>query len=229
MIRVVAVDGPAASGKSSTGAEVARRLNYLHVDSGALYRAVTLVALGLEAAAGAGEILAAAEGRRLDLEERDGAAVVVLDGRPAEGVIRTAAVTAAVSRVSAIPEVRDWVNRRLRAFAGRGRGVVVDGRDIGTAVFPAAPVKIYLLAGPEERARRRLQQRAEETGPDAVAREAGLLRARDQADASRPVAPLRPAPDAVHLDTSTMTQAEVVTAILAAVRRSPLQGDVPAA
>lgn len=223
--RVVAIDGPAASGKSSTAAAVARRLGFLHVDSGALYRAMTLVALDLPAGAGAGEIIRAAERRDLRLRVEGDRVWVLLEGGDAEPRIRSREVTAHVSAVSALPQVREWINRRLRALAEGGRPLVLDGRDIGTAVFPDAVVKVFLVASPDVRAERRLQQIGAARDPEAVTSEAARIAARDQADSSRDIAPLRAAEDAVHLDTSNLSFEQQVGRIVALVQASPLSRD----
>lgn len=222
MIRVIAIDGPAASGKSSTGALVARRLGWAHLDSGALYRALTLAALdNLDQPSWSGQrIVALAE----DLPVR---LVLVSDvfrpevaGVDVEEAIRSERVTRHVSAVAAIPEVRTWVNARQReAAAGHSSGVVVDGRDIGTVVFPDAPLKIFLTATPDERARRRLSQRGRAIGADEVRRESQALAARDEADATRPVAPLKPAPDAVLLDSTSLTLEEQVRQVVELAQR----------
>jgi CMP/dCMP kinase len=222
MIPVVAIDGPAASGKSSTAEAVARRLGLLHVDSGALYRGVTRVALDLPAAASVAEILRAAEERGLALRAGGTVAELVLDGRQAEPLIRTHQVTAGVSAISAIPAVREWVNVRLRALAGEGRVLVLDGRDIGTAVFPDAAVKVFLVAPPDVRAGRRLRQRGETVTPEQMAEETSRIARRDEADSTRAVAPLRPAPDAVQLDTSALSFEEQVDRIVQLVRQAGL-------
>src|ERR1044071_3188430 len=152
---VIAIDGPAASGKTTTAAAVARVLGLTHLDSGAVYRALTAVARELSDRSAAA-IVRSAEARGLGLRQAGGGLVPFLDGQDAESRIRTPEVTALVSDVSALPEVRAWVNARLRdaVAAGAGRPIVLDGRDIGTAVFPEAPVKIFLTATPEARARR---------------------------------------------------------------------------
>jgi cytidylate kinase len=222
VIRVIAIDGPAASGKSSTGALVARRLGWAHLDSGALYRALTLAALdNLDQPSWSGQrIVALAE----DLPVR---LVLVSDvfrpevaGVDVEEAIRSERVTRHVSAVAAIPEVRTWVNARQReAAAGHSSGVVVDGRDIGTVVFPDAPLKIFLTATPDERARRRLSQRGRAIGADEVRRESQALAARDEADATRPVAPLKPAPDAVLLDSTALTLEEQVRQVVELAQR----------
>jgi cytidylate kinase len=203
-LRLIAIDGPAASGKSSTAAAVARGLGWIHVDSGALYRTVTWLAV-VGQLDEPGAIVAAADAADVTLE-RDGTTLEVrLGGREVESSIRSEAVTARVSEVAAIPAVRDWVNQRLRAAVATWGGGVMDGRDIGTAVFSDAPLKVFLTATPEARARRRLQQGGIEGNPVAVAAEAARLAERDRLDASRAVAPLRQAEDAKLLDTTAMT------------------------
>jgi len=214
---VLAIDGPAASGKSTTAGAVARELGALHLDSGALYRAITAVAEQL-ASADPAEVLRAVAARGLELRQAGGSLLPFLDDRDAEPLLRTPVVNARVSEVSAWPAVRAWVNARLReASAGTGL-LVLDGRDIGTAVFPDAPVKIFLTATPEARARRRLLQRGRAAGPAELAREAALLSERDRRDSARPVAPLLRAPDAVLLDTTAMTFEEQVGEIVRVAR-----------
>ncbi len=133
--------------------------------------------------------------------------------------IRSARVTARVSALAAIPDVRAWVNAQQRQRAAEHpTGVVVDGRDIGTVVFPDAPLKVFLTATPDERARRRLSQRGEALETEQVRRERQVLAERDRADSSRPVAPLRAAPDAVSLDTTTLSLEEQVARIVALAR-----------
>jgi cytidylate kinase len=192
---------------------VAQALGGYHLDSGALYRGLTRVALdaGSEQPA---VIKSAAEARGLELRLEDREIVPYLDGRPAESRIRSSDVTAAVSALSALPALRDWVNQRLRVAATGDRILVLDGRDIGTAVFPAALLKIFLTATPEARARRRLEQRGDDRSAGAVAAEAALLAARDVADSNRSVAPLRRADDAVVIDTTDMSFEEQVSAIV---------------
>ena len=219
---IIAIDGPSASGKSSTARAVAEAIGFNHLDSGALYRAITAVALDEAAAAGldnplalpAESVLRAAEDRGLMLQPDGAAFATYLDGEPAEMRLRSAAVTANVSAVSAVPVVREWVNARLRELARAGVGVVVDGRDIGTVVFPDADLKIFLTATPEARARRRLEQRGQAVDPVELAREAERLAARDRADSSRPVAPLRRADDALDVDTTNLDLADQVDQIV---------------
>lgn len=232
---VIAIDGPAASGKSSTASAVAERLAFLHLDSGALYRGVTRVALDEAAALGAAaqplgvvsaeQMLRAAEERGLSLFPDGHAFATYLDGEPAEARIRDAAVTAHVSAVSALPQVREWVNALLRSQVRLGRNVVVDGRDIGTVVFPEAALKVFLTATPEVRARRRLAQRGSAAvDAAALARETALLAARDEADASRAIAPLRRPEDAIELDTGGLGFGEQVDRIVALAREAGIRG-----
>lgn len=219
--RVIAIDGPAASGKSSTAAAVARELGASHLDSGALYRGLTLIALEL-GQDDPTEIRSAAERRGLILRH-DGAEIVpFLDGRPAETLIRSDGVTAAVSRIAALAPLREWVNARLREAATAERILVLDGRDIGTAVFPDASLKVFLTATPEARARRRLAQRGEMFDSDSIRVEATALAARDASDASRTVAPLRRAPDAILIDTTNLSFKDQVDRIVAAARKALL-------
>ena len=159
-------------------------------------------------------LLVQAERRGLGLRPEGEDFVPLLDGAPAEHLIRTPEVTAAVSAVSAVPAVRDWANARMRALAEAGVPVVVDGRDIGSVVFPEAGLKIFLYADSVVRALRRLaQQGGREPSNDEVFAEAERLKARDKADASRAVAPLVSPPDALELDTSRLTFEEQVDGI----------------
>ena len=237
-LRVIAIDGPAASGKSSTASLVARRLGWAHLDSGALYRAITLAVLdNLEETAGergkgkretwgAQHVVALAEDLPVRLVLVDDAFRPEVAGVDVAQAIRSERVTQRVSEIAAIPEVRHWVNVQQReAVQGHPRGVVVDGRDIGTVVFPDAPLKVFLTASPEERARRRLAERGGTGGRggggggDAeLRREADVLEARDRADSTRVVAPLRAAADAVVLDTTRLSLEQQVQAVVALAR-----------
>lgn len=214
---VIAIDGPSASGKSSTATAVAREIGALHLDSGALYRALTAVARDLPDRTGEA-VVRVAEARDLELREIAGELVPFLDGRDVEPLLRTPEVTSLVSEVSAMGPVRDWVNARLRAAVHTDRPVVIDGRDIGTVVFPRAPVKIFLIATPEARARRRLLQRGQDPDPAQIAREAARLAERDRLDSSRVIAPLAPAADAVVLDTTGLGFEEQIGQIVRVVR-----------
>lgn len=224
-VSVIAIDGPAASGKSSTAQAVARTLGACYLDSGALYRALTVVDLE-SGAPETGELLRRAEDRGLGLERIADGIVPVLDGLAAEPRLRTEAVNARVSSLSAVPEVRDWVNARLREAAHRTEAsggarplLVLDGRDIGTVVFPDAPVKIFLTATPEARARRRLLQRGLPIDPERLARESAELGERDRQDRARLIAPLRQARDAIVLDTTDMAFERQVDEIVQVARK----------
>ena len=212
---VVAIDGPAASGKSSTAHWVAERLGYRHVDSGALYRALTLLATQEGGAVeGWTEPALLALAARVRLAPIPGGFEPLIDEQPAGDGIRGAEVTRCVSKVAQMPGVRDWVNARVRT-AAEGNAVVVDGRDIGTVVFPAAPLKIVLVADPWERARRRLVQRLNRRPTDdEIAEETERLVQRDAKDATQTVQ----AKDAILLDTTYLTQAEQVDRIVALAR-----------
>ncbi len=221
---VIAIDGPAASGKSSTAARVARRLGMAHIDSGSLYRALTWLALE-QRIAGAGDIVIAADASGIHLAPA-GLDLVVMaaEGTSLESAIRTPRVTAGVTGVAAMPAVRDWVNERLRRAAGAAGGAVLDGRDIGTVVFPDARLKVFLTASPEARAWRRLRQRGLDPDPAAVRQEAAVLAERDRLDAARAVAPLRRADDAVELDTTSLGFEDQVDRIVEMARERGLPG-----
>ncbi len=232
MLRVIAIDGPAASGKSSTAGLVAKRLGWAHLDSGALYRALTLAALDNIGEGGRGKGDAWSGSRIVAVAERLPVRLVLVSeefrpevaGVDVEGAIRSERVTRHVSALAAIPEVRTWVNAQQRRavegvkVGGGSEGVVVDGRDIGTVVFPEAPLKIFLTATPDERARRRLSQRGEAVDGEVVRRESQALAARDAADSNRRIAPLKPAPDAVLLDTTALTLEQQVARVVELAR-----------
>ena len=212
---VIAIDGPAASGKSSTAQWVAERLSFRHVDSGSLYRGIAAAMLRTSAAAEAwtGPALVA-QGERISLRPERTSFSILIDGEPAEPELRGSRVTEHVSLVARMPEVRAWVNERVREAAAE-HDVVVDGRDIGTAVFPEASLKIFLIADPWERARRRLVQRLGRRPLDAeIAEETEQLVRRDARDATQTAQ----AADAVLLDTTYLTQEEQVERIVALAR-----------
>jgi cytidylate kinase len=216
---VVAIDGPAGSGKSSTAHEVARRLGFRHLDSGALYRTVALGLLrqGIGEAGWeepSAEVLA---GLGIAIEPGEGGFRVFLAGEDPGADLRTEEVTRAAARVAKFPGVR----RHLLAFqraAARFGDLVADGRDMGTVVFPDAPVKVFLTASLDERARRRLLQDGKPAGGDEVAAEAARIRERDRTDETREEAPLREAPGSLRLDTTALGFDEQVDRIVAAAR-----------
>ncbi len=217
---VVTIDGPAGSGKSSTARAVARGLGFLHLDSGALYRGLTLAFLrrGWPADTWSERTEAEIEALGLRALPRGGEVEVWMEGaRLAERDLRSEAVTAHVSRVAGLPRVRAALLTLQRQAAAEG-GLVADGRDMGTVVFPNAEVKVFLTADLTERARRRLLQReGVKPAPGSVRREASRLQGRDFADAHREHAPLRAAPDAHHIDTSALDFEGQVQAVLALV------------
>jgi cytidylate kinase len=212
---VVAIDGPAASGKSSTAQWVAQRLSYRHVDSGALYRAATAAQLRCNPTEDSwSEAEVCESARRVRLVPRGLAFSLQIDGEIVDEELRGIEVTRHVSRVAAMPKVRAWVNERVRE-AARDHDVVVDGRDMGTAVFPDATVKVFLVADPWERARRRLvQQFGRSPTDEEIAEETGRLVQRDARDATQTVQ----AKDAILIDTTFLTQEEQVERIVALVR-----------
>lgn len=209
---VIAIDGPAASGKSSTAHWVASVLGIRHVDSGALYRAATAATLRTnQSPENWTEDAVLREATRVSLSARETSFVPCIDGRDAETEIRGAEVTRHVSRVAQMPRVRAWVNGLVRDTATR-HDVVVDGRDMGTAVFPDATLKVFLIADPWERARRRLtQQMARRPTDSEIAEETDRIVQRDAQDATQTVQ----SKDAVLIDTTYLTQPEQVDRIVA--------------
>ncbi len=212
---VIAIDGPAASGKSSTAQWVAEELRFFHVDSGALYRVLTAARLELGGAPGDWTDASLLEqAGRVGVRPHEHAFRPLLDGEDADERIRGDGVTRAVSAVAQRPAVRAWVNVHVRSLA-HGYDVVVDGRDIGTAVFPDAQLKIFLVADPWERARRRLTQRLGRRPIDAeIAEETERLVHRDAQDATQTAQ----AREAVLIDTTYLTQREQVDRIVALAR-----------
>ncbi len=217
----IAIDGPAASGKSSTAKAIARALGFRHVDSGALYRAVTAarVRMGGDPSEWTEEsVLDAA--RIVSLEAREGGFVPTLDGESAEWEMRGERVTSRVSQVAKMPAVRDWVNDQVRS-AALDFDVVVDGRDIGTVVFPNAQVKVFLDATPGERAKRRLLERLDRPPTDdEIAEETGKIVLRDEMDAKQSAM----APDAVMIDTTHIPQSEQIERIVSLARAAKNKG-----
>lgn len=213
----IAIDGPAASGKSSTAKALARTLGFRHVDSGALYRAATAarVRQGADVEGWTEESVIEAA-RIVSLAPTDTGFTPLIDGEPAEAEMRGEEVTGRVSVVAQMPGVRDWVNSLVRK-AGEDFDVVVDGRDIGTVVFPDASLKVFLDAAPGERARRRL---LEKLGRDPteyeVAEETGKIVLRDEMDAAQSVK----SPQAVVIDTTDLDQAEQIAQIVELARQA---------
>ena len=217
---IVAIDGPAGSGKSSTAKAVATALGFRHLDSGALYRALTWAALkaGIPPEQWEGLDTAALDALQVESVARPDRFEVAVDGSIMGDEIRSPEVNAHVSRMAAVPAVRHWLLDTLRSAGQHGR-LVADGRDIGTVVFPNADLKLFLVCAPEERARRRLRERGMvDDPPDEVRRETERLQGRDAIDSGRAVAPLAQARDAVVLDTTEMNFAEQVDVIVRLAR-----------
>jgi cytidylate kinase len=225
---IVAIDGPAGAGKSTVARHLARHFGLLNLETGAMYRAFALKALrvGLPLDESAGlEALSAETSIRLEPGEEENR--VLLDDEDVTGQLRNHTVTDAASRVSVFPSIRAWMVR-LQQLLGAGGGVVMEGRDIGTVVFPHAEVKIFLDAAPEVRGLRRFDQIGQLGPSPAVQPEEVIrdLRARDERDRNRADSPLKPAPDAILLDSTHMTLEQAVAAaedIVATKLRLPVQ------
>ena len=222
---VVALDGPASSGKSSVGAAAAREVGFRFCDTGLLYRAITWLVLqrGIDPADPAALVALVGE-VELAADDQGRLARVLVDRIDVTEQVHGAEVDRAVSEVSRVGALRASLLQRQRSIASGGR-IVVAGRDIGTVILPDAGLKVFLDASAEERARRRSGERG--LDPDGAEAAAVLaeLRRRDDLDRNRPVAPLRPAPDAVHIVTDGNTIEETVAAVVAAIR---LAGEIPA-
>lgn len=217
---ILTIDGPAGSGKSTTARAVAARLGFRHLDSGAFYRALTLAALRAGLPPDSWDALspAAVEALAVEAVPAEGGFAMRIDDQPVDEELRTPEVTARVSTMAQVPAVRSWLLRHLRAAARHG-SLVTDGRDMGTVVFPAAELKVFLVADPAVRALRRLRQEGSaEPDAAALAAEEARLRERDRVDSERPVAPLRRAPDAAELDTTHLDFTEQVEGIVLLAR-----------
>ncbi|MFQ5550716.1 MAG: (d)CMP kinase, partial [Gemmatimonadales bacterium] len=214
--RVIAIDGPAGSGKSTTAKAVAAALGLAHLDSGALYRAITLAALDRSLdLSDSGRLVALASDLPIELRLADVGYVPTISGDDVTMGVREGRVDRNVSEVAALADVRNWVNEALAACAEmHPAGVVVDGRDIGTVVFPSAVLKVYLHASPETRAARRAKELSLHADAVEVRRLTAEILARDAADSGRDVAPLAEAADAVRVDTTELTFDEQVARVV---------------
>jgi CMP/dCMP kinase len=209
---IIAIDGPAGAGKSTVAARLARKLGYLNIETGAMYRALALRALETGDSLDDGDaLLALAKRSSIHLEPTSNGNRVLLDGGDISHRIRDKDVTEAASRVSVHPGVREWMVARQREMGVQG-GVVMEGRDIGTKVFPDADLKIFLDAHPKVRVGRRLRQQEEKGIPQSADAVAAEMQQRDRRDQTRTASPLVPAPDAHVLDTSELSFDEVITA-----------------
>jgi CMP/dCMP kinase len=212
---VIAIDGPSGAGKGTVARAIAGELGYRHIDSGAMYRAVGWKALrdgiALEDEAA---IAALADASRIDVA----GALVTIDGVDVTRAIRTPEIDRAAAAVARLPRVRSVLVERQRQMGADG-GIVMEGRDIGTVVFPHADVKLYLDASPDERARRRASDPAHTGVPAAVADVATLLTQRDEIDRTRSASPLYAAGDAIILDTTGRSVDQVVSEAMVLIRR----------
>ncbi len=210
---IIAIDGPAGSGKSTLASRLARKLGYVNIESGAMYRALALKAIENDVAVNEeAALVKLAQDSDIDLEPRLDGNRVLLDGADVTERVREQDVTEAASKVSVHPRVRAWMVARQQQMGTEG-GIVMEGRDIGTKVFPDAEVKIFLDAAPEVRGERRFKQDPVGVGerqPEAVLKE---LRERDQRDRTRATSPLVPAADAVVIDSTHMGIEEVVAQV----------------
>jgi cytidylate kinase len=211
---IIAIDGPSGAGKGTIARTLAQQLGYRHVDTGAMYRAVAWQALRDHVPLNE-EVNVAAIAARADIAVEGG--VVSMNGHDITQAIRTAEMDKAAAEVAKLPRVREALVAKQRDM-GRPGGVVMEGRDIGTVVFPGADLKIYLDASPEERARRRANDPAHSGGQAGQAAVAASIEARDKSDTTRAVSPLTLAPDAVHIDTTGVPIKKVVQQVLTLAR-----------
>jgi cytidylate kinase len=208
---VVTIDGPAGSGKSTVARLLAERLDATFLDTGAMYRAITLAAVEDGAKlSDARQLVEVAEKHRFDFEAAGGTMHVAIDGRDVTESIRDSELTAQVRFAAAAPQVRERLVRMQRAFATRHARIVTEGRDQGTVVFPEANVKFYLTADVRERARRRKAELDARGLPADLEQIRQAIEVRDRSDENRAVGPLKPAPDAVLVDTTDLSISEVV-------------------
>jgi CMP/dCMP kinase len=214
---IIAIDGPAGAGKSTIASRLARKLEYVNLESGAMYRALALKAIERDASLDDETTLVKiADGLRIRLEPTIGGNRTLIDGRDVSARIRERDVTEAASRVSVHPKVREWMVDHQRAM-GTGGGVVMEGRDIGTKVFPDADLKIFLDADPVVREERRMQQ--QKIKGEVAASVAAELRERDHRDRTRATSPLVAAGDAVVIDSTALSEDEVLARVEALVKQ----------
>lgn len=207
---VIAIDGPSGAGKGTLARTVAERLGYRHVDTGAMYRAVAWKAVQDGLPLDDDDIVSGLA-LQADIVQQDGRTAI--DGHDVTGEIRTPDMDKAATSVARLPHVREALVRKFREL-GAGGAVVMEGRDIGTVVFPDADLKFYIDASPEERARRRASDPAHTGGQGSLELVQSDIDARDKSDSTRSVAPLARANDAIYIDTTTMPIEEVVTQVL---------------
>ena len=217
---IIAIDGPVGSGKSTLARRVAELMGYIYIDTGAMYRSIALKALRrgvpLEAA---DPLTALASDTRIDLRAQDGGQQVFLDGEDVTSAIRTPEVAQAASKVAVVPGVRRVLVAEQRRAGGQG-GVVMEGRDIGTVVFPDAELKIFLTASPEIRAERRWREHQQKGDSIDLARTLDEIRERDRRDREREDSPLVRAKDAVVVDSTAMEPEEVARLVVMLAREN---------
>lgn len=217
---IVAIDGPAGSGKSTSAKMVAQKLGYLYIDTGAMYRAVTWLAMQMEILDDEKKISKLASDSEIKLEFKNGTTFVTINGQDVTEQIRTADVNKNVSNVSKIGDVRKVLVSKQQQMKNGHNGIVMEGRDITTVVFPDADVKIFLTASVEQRAMRRVIE-FHEKGSDVPLEEMkDAIVKRDLIDSTREISPLTKAPDAIEIDTSKVTIDEQVELILQAVKNT---------
>ncbi len=217
---IIAIDGPAGSGKSTTAQLVAQKLDFVYIDTGAMYRAITHLAIRDNALGNQAKIIELAANSDIELKFENGVTNISINGENLTDKIRTLDVNKNVSDVSKIEEVRKILVKKQREIGSKTTGVVMEGRDIATVVFPNADVKIFLTATIDERAKRRAKEYAENGTEIPVLEIKENLRNRDQIDSNREVSPLIKAEDAIVVDTSYVTIEEQVNIILNEVKRT---------
>ena len=215
---IIAIDGPAGSGKSTSAKLIAKKLGYLYIDTGAMYRAITFLASENGAIKDEAKIIELARNSKIELKYNNGEIVVMLNDRDISEEIRSSQVNASVSNVSKISAVRKLLVEKQREMGEKGHGIVMEGRDIGTVVFPEADVKIFLTASLDIRANRRVKEYAEKGSEVVIEEIKNNLSSRDKIDSSRDDSPLTKAPDAVAIDTTSITIDEQVNLILEQVK-----------
>lgn len=216
---IIAIDGPSGAGKSTLGRRLARALNLLYIDTGAMYRAVALAILDSGVSTkDAAAVAAVAASARIALEGDPDSLQVLLDGRDVSEEIRNEDVTHTSSVISTIPEVRRVLVERQREMGERGGGVVLEGRDIGTVVFPGADIKFFLTAKPEARAERRYEEEQVRRRDSTYEETLADINARDHRDSTRADSPLAMAPDSIVIDSTELSIEEVYERMVAEIR-----------
>ncbi|GEN31826.1 cytidylate kinase [Cerasibacillus quisquiliarum] len=210
----IAIDGPAAAGKSTVAKMVAKQLSYIYIDTGAMYRSITLKAINESVdLTDEDKLLQLLKETNIELKQSDDGQLVLLDGKDVTHTIRTKEVTNHVSLVAKYPKIRREMVKRQQEFATQ-KGIVMDGRDIGTHVLPDAEVKIFLVASVDERAKRRHKENQEKGIPSDLESIKEEIKQRDAIDTNRDVSPLTKAVDAIEIDTTSLTIEEVAERIL---------------